>query len=98
MGNPLNVGISPASSEQNTNNVFNSVTHSETTTMNKILTDSSSTDTSAAINATFAPVINITNTNGDFEDKIRNILDEQQRKFKAMLEDTQTRARRLSYA
>ena len=131
MGNPLNVGISPVPPEQNTNNVFNSVTHGETynqyaatpapaappaqpeqntnnvfnsvthdnsSTITQILSDSKPPDSGATINATFAPVINVTGTNNDVESRIRNILDEQQRKFKAMLEDTKSRTRRLSYA
>ena len=98
MGNPLNVGFSPMPLEQNTSNVFNSVTHSNSSTITQMLSDSKPPDSSATINATFAPVINVTSTNNDIESRIRNIIDEQQRRFKAMLEDTQSRARRLSYA
>lgn len=49
------------------------------------------------IEAPYSPVINIYN-NGENVDKIRDILDEQQRKFFDMLNNMREQARRLNYA
>lgn len=99
MGNPLNVGFPAAQPEQNTSNVFNSVVQPAASNITNLLSESKPiTNHETVINATFAPVINISSTGDTSKDKIRNILDEQRRKFKAMLEEMQNRNRRLSYA
>ena len=88
-----------AQPEQNTSNVFNSVAQPAATNITNLLSESKPlTNHETVINATFSPVINISSTGDTSEDKIRNILDEQRRKFKAMLDEMQNRNRRLSYA
>ena len=88
-----------AQPEQSTSNVFNSVNQPVPTTITNLLSENKPVDNrETSISATFAPVINITANSDSGEDKIRKILDEQQRKFKAMLEELQSRNRRLSYA
>ena len=85
--------------EQNTSNVFNNITQPAATNITNLLSESKPvTNHETALNATFAPVINISGGGDTSEDKIRNILDEQQRKFKAMLEEMRSNSRRLSYA
>ncbi|WP_293556592.1 hypothetical protein, partial [Phascolarctobacterium sp.] len=88
-----------AQPEQSTSNVFNSVAQPAATNITNLLSESKPiTNHETVINATFSPVINISSTGDTSEDKIRNILDEQRRKFKAMLDEMQNRNRRLSYA